>query len=245
VCSISVLDGGGRAAGATNPTEINGLWNPAGDDAARGWKWTTQSFDWKDRPLVTTLPKLLDPSDPGYASESPVTSEVAYDGCGCAPDAEGLSRPARPRRVVRSPQVGRRRLHGDDDEVRRARPAAARAAVRRRGSVHRTRGRGHELPDDADDLRRARAAASHPVRTGQRPPGGRLDVRNARLGDPVPRGRARLLRSRHTRRHLRPRLPIRPRGASEGGVLGARGARARAAERAGQPTAAELRLPPS
>jgi YD repeat-containing protein len=111
VCSISILDGGGRAratasdfpgstggyraqytaydiagraTGQTNPTEVNGLWNPSGDDAAAGWKWTTQTFDWKSRPLVTTLPKLLSPSDPGYASEQPVTREVSYDGCGCA-----------------------------------------------------------------------------------------------------------------------------------------------------------------
>ncbi len=111
VCSISILDGAGRtratasdlpnstggysatfasydiagrAAGQTNPTEVNGLWNPAGDDAARGWKWTTQTYDWKSRPLVTTLPKLLNPGQQGYDDESLVTHQVEYGGCGCA-----------------------------------------------------------------------------------------------------------------------------------------------------------------
>jgi len=111
VCSISIFDGAGRvrataddlpnstggysaryvsydiagrAAGQTNPTEVNGLWNPTGDDAARGWKWTTQTFDWKSRPLVTTLPKLLNPGDPGYANEQPVTRQAEYGGCGGA-----------------------------------------------------------------------------------------------------------------------------------------------------------------
>lgn len=110
-CSISILDGAGRVraaasdlpnstggysaryasydiagrvAGQTNPTEVSGLWNPAGDDAARGWKWTTQTYDWKSRLLVTTLPKLLNPSDSGYAGEAPVTRQVEYGGCGCA-----------------------------------------------------------------------------------------------------------------------------------------------------------------
>jgi YD repeat-containing protein len=111
VCSISILDGAGRvratasdlpnstggysaryvsydiagrASGQTNPTEVSGLWDPAGDDAARGWKWTTQTFDWKSRPLVTTLPKLLNPGDSGYAAEQPVTRHAEYGGCGCA-----------------------------------------------------------------------------------------------------------------------------------------------------------------
>jgi hypothetical protein len=68
-----------RVSAKTNPTEINGLWNPAGDDTA-GWNWTTQTYDWKDRPLVTTLPKL-NPSDP---NEQATTQEVSYGGCGCA-----------------------------------------------------------------------------------------------------------------------------------------------------------------
>lgn len=111
VCSISIMDGAGRVRATasdlpnssggysarythydiagrvleqTNPTEINGLWNPAGDDAARGWKWTTQTFDWKSRPLVTTLPKLLNPADLGYSAEQPATREIKYGGCGCA-----------------------------------------------------------------------------------------------------------------------------------------------------------------
>jgi YD repeat-containing protein len=60
----------GRAVASTNPTEINGSWTPAGDDAA-GWIWTNQSYDWKGRPMLTTLP---DGS----------TRENTYGGCGCA-----------------------------------------------------------------------------------------------------------------------------------------------------------------
>ena len=96
-CSISVTDGAGRAratatdfpgsAGGysaqyviydvagrvwkqTNPADVNGLWNPSGDDAA-GWNWTQQSYDWKGRQLVTNSP---DGS----------TVERSYGGCGCA-----------------------------------------------------------------------------------------------------------------------------------------------------------------
>lgn len=112
VCSISVVDGSGRtratasdfpgSAGGyrasvttydirgrvyanSNPAEVNGAWGLAGDDAVAGeWKLNTQTYDWKGRPLTTTLPKLAKTTDPGYATEQPVTREVEYSGCACA-----------------------------------------------------------------------------------------------------------------------------------------------------------------
>ena len=60
----------GRVSNQTNPAEMNGSWVPVGDDAA-GWVLTFQSYDWKGRPTLTTLP---DGS----------TRENTYGGCGCA-----------------------------------------------------------------------------------------------------------------------------------------------------------------
>jgi YD repeat-containing protein len=59
----------GRVMKQSNPTEINGSWVPAGDDA--GWLSTEQTYDWKGRPLET----INQDSTIKYAS---------YDGCGCA-----------------------------------------------------------------------------------------------------------------------------------------------------------------
>lgn len=60
----------GRTWKQSKPTDINGSWIPSGDDTA-GWVYTTQTYDWKGRPLLTTNPD-------GY------TTEVTYGGCGCA-----------------------------------------------------------------------------------------------------------------------------------------------------------------
>src|ERR1043166_5560096 len=59
----------GRVNKVSNPTEINASWIPAGDDAS--WIYTLQSYDWKGRPLVTTMPD-------GW------TSDNTYGGGGCA-----------------------------------------------------------------------------------------------------------------------------------------------------------------
>jgi YD repeat-containing protein len=61
----------GRVSRQYNPTEIDGSWNPAGDDIA-GRVATTQTYDWKGRPLET---KHVSDGTSKYAS---------YDGCGCA-----------------------------------------------------------------------------------------------------------------------------------------------------------------
>jgi RHS repeat-associated protein len=67
----TVYDVMGRAIQETNPTEITGAIIPAGDDAASGWVWTYQEYDWKGRPTLTTLP-------------GGNTRENTYGGCGCA-----------------------------------------------------------------------------------------------------------------------------------------------------------------
>lgn len=64
-----VYDKMGRVVQQSNPTEMTDAWLVTGDDAA--WVYTSQSYDWKGRPSVTTLP---DGS----------TRENTYGGCGCA-----------------------------------------------------------------------------------------------------------------------------------------------------------------
>lgn len=61
----------GRPSAQSNPTEMNALWVPSGDDAAAGWIWTRQAYDWNGRPTVTTNP-------------DGTTRENTYGGCGCA-----------------------------------------------------------------------------------------------------------------------------------------------------------------
>ncbi|MBL8191985.1 MAG: RHS repeat protein, partial [Acidobacteria bacterium] len=60
----------GRLIQVSNPTEINSVWNPVGDDSA-GWAWSFQSYDWQGRPLVST-------------NQDATTRSVSYTGCGCA-----------------------------------------------------------------------------------------------------------------------------------------------------------------
>jgi len=62
-------DAMGRVASKSNPTEMNGVWTPTGDDAA--WVYTNQAYDWKGRPTVTT--------------NADGTQQInTYGGCGCA-----------------------------------------------------------------------------------------------------------------------------------------------------------------
>jgi YD repeat-containing protein len=46
-------------------------WQPAGDDASRGWIWTNEAYDWKGRTVSETNADGTD-------------KIVSYDGCGCA-----------------------------------------------------------------------------------------------------------------------------------------------------------------
>ena len=64
-------DSMGRATAVTNPTEMNGSWLPAGDDATAGWMWTSQAYDWNGRPTLMT-------------NTDGSTRESTYGGCGCA-----------------------------------------------------------------------------------------------------------------------------------------------------------------
>jgi len=71
-----VYDVMGRTIKTSNPTETSASgtpfqWNTAGDDAATGWLYTEQTYDWKGRPLRTTHPNTT-------------YKEAAYSGCGCA-----------------------------------------------------------------------------------------------------------------------------------------------------------------
>jgi len=78
-----VYDIMGRIIKTSNPTETSASgapsqWTTAGDDAAAGWIYTQQSYDWKGRPLVTTSPSVTgNPSDT-------TTKQLSYAGCGCA-----------------------------------------------------------------------------------------------------------------------------------------------------------------
>ena len=76
-----VFDLAGRVSEWSNPTEIYGqagcgqpgqtvCWTPWGDDAT-GYKYSTQTYDWNGRPLLTTNQDLT-------------TRSVSYTGCGCA-----------------------------------------------------------------------------------------------------------------------------------------------------------------
>jgi RHS repeat-associated protein len=72
-----VYDNMGRAsqwsgAAETNSSvEISAQWVASGDDAAAGWTYTTQAYDWSGRPTVTTNP-------------DGTTRVLTYGGCGCA-----------------------------------------------------------------------------------------------------------------------------------------------------------------
>jgi YD repeat-containing protein len=64
----------GRVSGKSNPAEMDANWNPVGDDT--GWVYTTQTYDWKGRPRVTT--------HTDNHTDNISRREVTYDGCGCA-----------------------------------------------------------------------------------------------------------------------------------------------------------------
>ena len=69
--SLAEYDILGQVKRTSVPTEINGNWTPAGDDATRGWLWTSQEYDWKGRITRTVNTDGTD-------------TLASYDGCGCA-----------------------------------------------------------------------------------------------------------------------------------------------------------------
>lgn len=67
----------GRAFRETVPTEMDGSWNPAGDDyRSNTWLWNTSEFDWKGR-TTRTIPSDSNGSDGK-------DTLISYAGCGCA-----------------------------------------------------------------------------------------------------------------------------------------------------------------
>lgn len=70
-----VFDKMGRVSETSNPTEIDGNWAPAGDDAT-GYAYSQQFYDWKGRPTITR--------HPDHTTNAPRESEISYEGCGCA-----------------------------------------------------------------------------------------------------------------------------------------------------------------
>ncbi|MBK8147760.1 MAG: RHS repeat protein [Acidobacteria bacterium] len=66
----------GQVKRSTVPTETNSSYEPAGDDAARGWLWTQNEYDWKGRP-TRTIPTDSTGSDGK-------DQLISYEGCGCA-----------------------------------------------------------------------------------------------------------------------------------------------------------------
>ncbi|MCA1639359.1 MAG: hypothetical protein LC768_13670, partial [Acidobacteria bacterium] len=53
------------------PTEVDGNWNPSGDDLTRRWLWTQAEYDWKGRVTKET-------------NTDGTFKTVSYTGCGCA-----------------------------------------------------------------------------------------------------------------------------------------------------------------
>ncbi len=66
----------GQVKRSTVPTEVNSSYEPAGDDATRGWLWTETEFDWKGR-TTRTIPTDSNGSDGK-------DQLISYEGCGCA-----------------------------------------------------------------------------------------------------------------------------------------------------------------
>ncbi len=69
--AFTLYDVMGRANQQSHVEETNAWWAPVGDDLA-GWIWTSQTYDWKGRPLVTT-----------HTTDG-TTKYAEYGGCGCA-----------------------------------------------------------------------------------------------------------------------------------------------------------------
>ncbi len=61
----------GRLDRKSNPAEINGDWELAGDNEGAEWEWSSQTYDWQARPKV-------------YTNQDGTTKSISYDGCGCA-----------------------------------------------------------------------------------------------------------------------------------------------------------------
>ena len=68
--TLRFKDQEGREAARSNPAEIDGGWNAAGDDAS-GWLYTRRTYDWKGQPRIIT-------------NTDGTQTIASYEGCGCA-----------------------------------------------------------------------------------------------------------------------------------------------------------------
>ncbi len=69
----------GRVTRQSVPTEVNNNWEPAGDDATRGFLWSHQRYDWMGR----VIRKIATDGDP-QLSDNDSDVFITYEGCGCA-----------------------------------------------------------------------------------------------------------------------------------------------------------------
>ena len=79
VATVTEYDILGRVKRQSVPTEVNSIWEPAGDDQSRGFLWTVQRYDWMGR-VVRKI--NTDGEDSGTLNDSDVL--ISYAGCGCA-----------------------------------------------------------------------------------------------------------------------------------------------------------------
>ena len=69
----------GRVARQSVPTEVDSNYDPAGDDAVRGYLWTYQKYDWMGR-VVRKI--NTDGIDSPTLNDSDIL--ITYSSCGCA-----------------------------------------------------------------------------------------------------------------------------------------------------------------
>ena len=69
----------GRVTRSTIPTEINSNYEPAGDDATRGFLWKHQKYDWKSRVV-----RIINTDGVDSPTLNDSDQLFSYEGCGCA-----------------------------------------------------------------------------------------------------------------------------------------------------------------
>ncbi|MBX3292715.1 MAG: VCBS repeat-containing protein [Acidobacteria bacterium] len=74
--TVTEYDMLGRVSRQSVPTEVNGSFEPTGDDLTRGWLWSRQEYDWMGR-VVKSIP-----TDSSGADGKETL--ISYEGCGCA-----------------------------------------------------------------------------------------------------------------------------------------------------------------
>ncbi len=95
----------GRVARQSVPTEITvpnagdpESWTPAGDDLNRGWLYTHQKYDWKDR-----IVRKINTDGVDSPAHNDSDTLITYEGCGCA---GGVAATVQTERVSRDDMPG-------------------------------------------------------------------------------------------------------------------------------------------